>query len=144
MPRPTRLRSFRAWAGFRLERLRSPAIYVASSTLTRCRTFLSIPASAGLSSCSAARPIFPSPRARRVPRCRCVWPIWLLTCVTRTLLTLFLLPRLLGRRLVCRGFRLCRGVGDLLFGLRCGGDGQDSRDRQPAHAGHVLGAAELL
>src|SRR5262249_2479194 len=37
--------------------------YVASSTRTRWRTFLSIPASIGLSSCSALRPILPRPSA---------------------------------------------------------------------------------
>src|SRR6185436_19228299 len=44
---------------------------------TRCRTFLSIPRVSGVSSRSTERPILPRPSARRVPRCFCVWPIWL-------------------------------------------------------------------
>src|SRR5436305_8540340 len=58
--------------------------YLASSTWTRWRTFRSIPASCGLSACSATRPILPSPSARRTPRWACVSPIGLRVCVIRT------------------------------------------------------------
>src|SRR6266511_1140262 len=53
-----------------------------------------MPARTGPSSCSTVLPIFPSPSARSVPRCRSLCPIWLRTCVTRTLLMLQ------GRRLL--------------------------------------------
>src|SRR5207244_505607 len=44
--------------------------------------------------CSAVLPILPRPSARSVPRWRSLWPIWLRTCVTRSLATLrvLLLP----------------------------------------------------
>src|SRR5262249_6606359 len=45
----------------------------------------SMPSSTGPDSCSTERPILPSPRALRVPRWRPLWPIWLFTCVMRTL-----------------------------------------------------------
>src|SRR5919198_1656054 len=61
MPRPMRLRARRGCAGFRFERFRSCDISASYSTRTRWRTFLSIPASCGLSSCSAERPILPKP-----------------------------------------------------------------------------------
>src|SRR5262249_28631214 len=58
----------------------------ASSTLTRCATFLSIPASCGLSVCSTLWPILRRPSARSVPRCRSDWPILLCVWVILTLL----------------------------------------------------------
>src|SRR5262249_46372916 len=88
----------------------------ASSTFTRCATFLSMPATAGLSrSCSAVLPIRPSPSARRVPRWRGDSPIALFTCVRRTL-----------------------GTDGLLGLVR-----QDVDDRLAARLGDVLGAAQL-
>src|SRR6266542_5284586 len=54
------------------------------STFTRWRTFRSIPASAGDSSCSTVRPMRPRPSARNVPRCRSDWPILERTCVMRS------------------------------------------------------------
>src|SRR5262249_45054879 len=88
----------------------------ASSTLTRWATFLSMPATAGLSrSCSAVLPMRPSPRARRVPRWRGDSPIELLTCVSRTL-----------------------GTDGLLDLVR-----QDVDDRLATGLGDVLGAAEV-
>src|SRR5207245_8711074 len=60
------------------------------SIFTRWLTFRSMPASTGLSSCSTVRPILPRPSARSVPRCGRLWPIWLRTCVIRTLATLLL------------------------------------------------------
>ena len=54
--------------GLRLERFSSSAIS-ASSTFTRWRTFRSMPAMTGLSSCSRDLPIRPRPSARSVPRC---------------------------------------------------------------------------
>src|SRR5262249_787901 len=56
----------------------------AFSILTRWRTLRSMPASAGDSSCSALRPMRPSPSARRVPRWRPDCPIWDRTCVMRS------------------------------------------------------------
>src|ERR1700693_243560 len=64
-----------------------------STTSTRWRTFLSIPASCGLSACSEVRPILPRPRARRVPRWRALWPIELRVCLIFTFDTLCLLRR---------------------------------------------------
>src|SRR5919109_43289 len=142
MPRPTRLRSLRADAGFRFERLSSSGIGLGywSSTRTRWRTFLSIPATSGVSGRSTVRPILPRPRARSVPRLRSVWPIWLRTWVMRSFLFAIvrLLRRrdrsdgLLGRRLLLRGLRL-------LLGER-----QDVGDRLPARLRHLLRAAEAL
>src|ERR687887_237211 len=66
-----------------------------------------MPASTGLSSCSAERPILPRPSARSVPRCCSLWPIWLRICVTRTFATLWLL-RLRRLRLFVFGGRLVR------------------------------------
>src|SRR5439155_5087286 len=97
----------------------------ASSTLTRWRTLRSMPAITGVSSCSAVRPIFPSPRARSVPRWRWVWPIWLRTCVSFNFATcrahlhsVVRLRRLRGldRRLVGEHLadRLAAGLGDVL------------------------------
>src|SRR6185312_9411828 len=57
----------------------------AFSILTRWRTLRSMPASTGDSSCSALRPMRPSPSARRVPRWRPDCPIWDRTCVMRSL-----------------------------------------------------------
>src|ERR671924_465597 len=119
MPRPTRLRSLRADAGFRFERLSSSGIGLGywSSTRTRWRTFLSIPATSGVSGRSTVRPILPRPRARSVPRWRSLWPIWLRTCVIRSFLfgIARLLRRrdggdgLLGRPLLLRALRLLLG-----------------------------------
>src|SRR4029453_664763 len=72
--------------GLQVREVQVPGHYFASSTFTRGRTFLSIPASDGLSSCSTERPIRPSPSARSVPRWRWLCPIWLRVCVILTLL----------------------------------------------------------
>src|SRR5256885_5112998 len=114
-----RLRSLRDCAGLRFERLScSDAIYFASSTRTRWRTFLSIPATTGPSSCSLERPILPSPSARSVPRCRWELPIWERTCVILSLVNGCLLGGggLLGRRRLLRHRRLLGHgcLGDLL------------------------------
>src|SRR5206468_3703556 len=109
--------------------------FSAPSTFTRWRTFLSIPASTGVSSCSAVRPILPRPSARSVPRWRSLWPIWLRTCVTLTFATGLLLGR--GRRGDCH--RL--GLGLRLLAVR-GRERQDVAHRLAARPRDVLGAAQ--
>src|SRR5829696_5530948 len=143
MPRPTRLRSLRGDAGFRLERLSSSGIPGYSpSTRTRWRTFLSIPATSGLSGRSTERPILPRPSARSVPRWRSLWPILLRTCVMRSVLFAIggLLrggdrDRFLGRRGL---LRRCLLLGLLLR------DRKHVGDRLPARLGDLLGAPEAL
>src|SRR5215203_498743 len=125
MPRPTRLRSLHGDAGFRLERLSSSGIPGYSpSTRTRWRTFLSIPATSGLSRRST------------------LWPILLRTCVMRSVLFAIggLLrggdrDRLLGRRGL---LRRCLPLGLLLR------DRKHVGDRLPARLGDLLGAPEAL
>src|SRR6185312_7625004 len=58
LPVATRLR------GLQVREVQVAGHYFESSIFTRWRTFLSIPASAGPSSCSTVRPILPRPRAR--------------------------------------------------------------------------------
>src|SRR5262249_41578007 len=112
--------------------------HYASSTFTRWRTFLSIPASCGLSWCSAERPILPRPSARSVPRCLWLWPIWLRVCVTR----IFVIARLfLGRR---RVLLLCLRRLDFLFDRRLRRHRQHLRDRQTADLRDLLGPAQPL
>src|SRR5437764_583757 len=76
-----------------------------------------MPASTGPSSCSAVRPILPSPSARSVPRCFWVSPIWLRVWVTRTF----------AIALFCRCLV-----------------GEDLRDRQAAHLRHLVRSAKAL
>src|SRR5438093_4047474 len=93
---------------------------------TRCRTFRSIPRVAGVSSRSTERPILPSPRARKVPRCLCDWPIWLRVCVILSLLIgqilrnngrCFLGGNRLSLRLFSREQNLVHGLAALLCDL---------------------------
>src|SRR5207253_1851382 len=88
-----------------------------------------MPAKTGPSSCSTVLPILPSPSARRVPRCRWLWPISLRTCVIRTFAILGLLwcLRLCLRRLFLQLGRLVR---------------QDLADREPPRLGDLLGATQ--
>src|SRR6476661_9691003 len=138
MPRPTRLRSLRGWAGCRFERLRSPAIYC-SSTFTRWRTLRSMPESTGLSVCSAVLPIRPRPSARNVPRWRWVWPIALRTCVSFTFATWC---HLLGHALGLNGGRNVR-LDDLGLALDHGSVRQHVANRLAAGLRDVLGPAQL-
>src|SRR4029077_4821090 len=111
-----------------------------STTSTRCRTFLSIPASCGLSACSAVRPILPRPSARRVPRWRWLWPIALRVCLILSFAILCLL-RLC--RSVCHGsFRDGFRRSGLLFLLRA--HGQHLADGQAARGGDLFGPAQAL
>src|ERR687887_832814 len=126
MPRPMRLRARRGCAGFRFERFRSCDISASYSTRTRWRTFLSIPASCGLSACSAVRPILPRPSARRVPRCLALWPIELRVWVIRSFAISGCFLRRFG---FLRDLRPHR---------------QNLLDRQAARLGDLVRAAEAL
>src|SRR2546423_3187382 len=107
----------------------------------RWRTFLSIPASWGLSACSAERPIFPSPSARKVPRWRSLWPIWLRVCVIFS----FAIGCLLGRRRGLFGTRQRRfscnrpELGGLSRSFLLCRDREDLRDGQAARLRDLLG-----
>src|SRR3954462_11592927 len=127
MTRPTRLRSLRGCAGCRFERFRSPAIYLVSSTSTRCRTLRSMPARTGLSAMSLVLPIRPRPGARSVPRWRADWPIWLRTCVSFSFGN--------GGHLLGRALHLVVDGRDLVR--------QDLADLLAARPGDVLGTAQL-
>src|SRR5947208_17116081 len=100
-----------------------------------------MPASAGVSVCSAVRPILPSPSARSVPSCRVLWPTPERICVTLSLLirSLVALVRRLRRLTSLRCRVSGSGDGDWLR-VSGGGDrdGQDVADRQPAVAGDIL------
>src|SRR5581483_3208581 len=65
-----------------------------------------MPARTGLSSISFVEPIFPRPSARRVPRWRSDWPIWLRTCVSFSFA--------IGRRHLLRGRLVRQHLADLL------------------------------
>src|SRR6266513_314026 len=97
-----------------------------------------MPAKTGPSSCSAVRPILPSPSARSVPRCRWLWPIALRVCLILTFATLCLLWFLLGFRCRSFGHRFWR-----LF-LWLLADRQDLADGQAARGGDLFGPAQAL
>src|SRR3954465_15272100 len=94
-----------------------------------------MPVRTGPSSCSTVFPILPRPSARRVPRWRSLWPIWLRTYVIRTFAILCLLRCLRflrgGSRCLCL---LVRRLGRLV--------GQHLADREAAHLGDLLGTAQ--
>src|SRR5215471_9178629 len=83
-----------------------------------------MPASAGDSTCSALRPMRPSPSARRVPRWRPDCPIWDRTWVMRsfdTLRVVLLAAQRAALRLLgcCRLGGWLRGIRGGLLGLGC-------------------------
>src|SRR5579884_873842 len=111
-----------------------------------------MPCTTGLSSCSAVRPILPSPSARSVPRWRCDWPIWLRTCVSRSLAIRAHLLRLGLRRRAVRQHLVDRLAARLrdLFGppelaqrLLCRLEHVDRVRRAERLREHVADPAEL-
>src|SRR3712207_5998576 len=113
-----------------------------ASTRTRWRTFRSIPRVSRVSSRSTERPILPRPSARRVPRWRAVWPIWLRVCVTLSFAIASAGGRdrtLLRRRFLSSDL----GVGGNGLVAPCAGR-QDVGDRLPSDPRDLVGPAEPL